>query len=472
MKHLLLVTIIVLFSHCTSLFSQDYGEIFKKYLPENVNEISKRYLELRIKECIEVNPDLIYFYMEYLSDESNIKNRDLYWKIRKYFINKKNSWLKQQIEFLKKSGADNKLISFFEDNLFEVNDYISSLNTIEDFSSYISKTEIDSNKLYFYNLVYLHADLKTDYDPSENYYRLVNEKYDTLIFGFESIFSKKNDPDVDKSDAYKKSQKNINTAFNYFFLFKNPFHKLSQHTTTFNFSEYFTYIWNTAQPNLGDTKENTENFTVNICGAFSSESYTRMIENEVYDALDFKIDILLHSNFDFGFGYYYHFRDKLSSLSYLNIVSDFSYFISKGKFPGKPVFQGNFSKPNVAHFSGNYTINDLLSNTYSFGLGVNTPIYVPNTSSYFEIGLQYKYMLTDFKFKDSGEYDLILLGTERTKFINKFKETNIGTYLNFSFLYYHSLSYFSKLSLFTGFNTNNRFTNASGASYEINYILK
>ena len=427
--------------------AQTYVNLFREYLPQNYlkDEDLVEQMEYNFNQYAMTNPDLIYYYLNYLSsiEEHKIFNRDSnYYNILQYehsisnTLN--NNWVEEEIINSKNLSeidwVDRKLESLLDE--FSMAELSAPKNSIN--------LEIDKNLQKYFTYKCLTRDSSLTYDEEADYQILVELAINNFVSKLKTEY-----------EAYKSNENYIpkiqlDDLLQYHFLSKG-FSEGQNRKLEFNISEYLLILID-----ITDFMEysgilfgiGTELIKFEFPGVSIKETYLPFQE---YTTSDTKSEMMFYF---LSAGYRFKLKEYKAAFSHLDLsigfsvsgneISASSYKMNIDKYffiwEGEP---GNFT----LLFDGTidsltWELNDYLSLTSNIYL----PIFYLNQDVYFEIGLHYQYFRTVYfvnlhrEIYDQTATDPGILGPETETFEEESDGQLFGSSLTVNYSITNSLN--------------------------------
>jgi hypothetical protein len=403
--------------------AQTYVNLFREYLPQNYlkDEDIVEQMEYNFNQYAMTNPDLIYYYLNYLKsiEEQKIFNRDSnYYNILQYehsisnTLN--NNWVEEEIINSKILSeiywVDRELESMLDE--FRIAELSAPKNSI--------KLEIDKNLQKFFTYKCLTRDSITAYDEKADYQNLVELTIENFVSRLQTEYQ------AIKSNENYVSKLQLEDLLQYHF-FSKGFSEGQNRKLDFNISEYLL-----ALIDISDFMEysgvlfgvSAELTKFEFPGVSIKETYLPFQE---YTTGNTKSEIMFYL---LSAGYRFKLKEYKAAFSHLDFsiglsvaakeISDASNTMIIDKYffiwEGEP---GNFT----LLFDG--TIDSLtwdLNNYFSITSNIYLPIFYLNQDIYFELGLHYQYLRTEYlinlhrEINDQTATDPSILGPETETF--------------------------------------------------------
>jgi len=403
--------------------AQTYVILFSEYLPQNYlkDEDIVEQMEYNFNQYAMTNPDLIYYYLNYLNsiEERKIFNRDSnYYNILQYehsISNKyNNSWVEEEILRAKNLSEiewiDWELESLLDE--FRVAELSAPKNSIN--------LEIDKNLQKFFTYKCLTRDSSSAYDEKADYQNLVELTIESFVSRLRTEYQ------AFKSNENYSPKLQLDDLLQYHFLSKG-FSEGQNRKLQFNISEYLLTLID-----ITDFMEysgillgiGTELTKFEFPGVSIKETYLPFQEYTTSNTKSGMNFYLLSagyrfklkeykaafSHLDLSIGYSVACKEISGSSNMMNI--DKYFFIWEGE-------PGNFT----LLFDG--TIDSLtweLNDYFSITSNIYLPIVYLNQDIYFELGLHYQYLHTVYfinlhrEIYDQTATDPSILGPETETF--------------------------------------------------------
>jgi hypothetical protein len=223
-------------------FPQEYVKLYNDYLPVLVssNQNYTEQISSAIKIYGDINPELIYFYLNYIQNKIDPNSgSDYFYKnfidIKRIYENRFNDWIVRLKKEILLKNDNEKVIDFCTSYLDEfLDDEITSVQ-VKDLDSMT-----DSNLRDFLAVKYYTLDLYLKYDKKENYELKRKGLEDLKLSGFEDMVihpSNYNKNDVsqmvlswylfeNKNDGCREASDIVLNVLHYYYTNKNMFHQL------------------------------------------------------------------------------------------------------------------------------------------------------------------------------------------------------------------------------------------------------
>jgi hypothetical protein len=218
---------------CSSVFSQNYLPMFSEYIPQSVlkDEDFKNQIEVNIEYYASVNPDLVYYYIMYISKRfgDKVTNPDSnYYNLLKQedfkFRSSRNEWVNDEI-----SAANNIdpgiLSSAVKRNLLEL--YQDGLNN----QINAPELQIDNNLLNYFSYM-IASNTKIIYQDNIDYSNKTNQVLNAKAKYFQQMYSDYNS--LTKSQRYEL----IDVVLNFPYLFSKGYLNRYRQNTDLHLYEF------------------------------------------------------------------------------------------------------------------------------------------------------------------------------------------------------------------------------------------
>lgn len=403
--------------------AQTYVNLFREYLPQNYlkEEDIVEQMEYNFNQYAMTNPDLIFYYLNYLNsiEEQKIFNRDSnYYNILQYehaisnTLN--NNWVEEEIINSKNLSeiywVDRELESMLDE--FRIAELSAPKNSIN--------LEIDKNLQKFFTYKCLIRDSITAYDEKANYQNLVELTIENFVSRLRTEYQ------AFKSNENYVPKLQLEDLLQYHF-FSKGFSEGQNRKLDFNISEYLLALIEISDfmeysgVLLGVSAELTK---FEFPGVSIKETYLPFQE---YTTGNTKSEIMFYL---LSAGYRFKLKEYKAAFSHLDFsigfsvaakeISDASNTMIIDKYffiwEGQP---GNFT----LLFDG--TIDSLtwdLNDYFSITSNIYLPVFYLNQDIYFELGLHYQYLRTEYlinlhrEINDQTSTDPSILGPETETF--------------------------------------------------------
>jgi len=396
MKKHFFIYIITLITLAPTIFSQSNIQLFSDYLPEKYlkDDNNREQFESSIYQFARVNPDLIYYYLNYLNllAEQNITNRDSnYYNILQYEYSvsskQNNACVDKEVPRIK-NLSESELMD--EELLSLLDEYrVPEPNVL----NYFIELPIDKNLQQFFTYKYLSRDTSVTYDKSEDYFRKAQIAVEELISQINLFYKDIN--------FYKNEDKYDQNEFllNNHFLLKG-FSFSSYIETKFYLAQYLYSLIDYSEFRIYPGVKfglNIEIMQHNIPSERVSETHPPYQEFELENTSN------TVSSFNITAGYRIKLRNYKIAFSYLDINVGWS-FINKNwsdsqtltinkyifRFEGRP---GEF----VWMFNGTIkSISWRINKSSSLTTNLFLPVFYLNHRFFAELGIHYKYVQSEF----------------------------------------------------------------------------
>lgn len=366
-------------------------DLYQQFIPQQIKR-QKRYMEIenkKLERYAELNPDLIYVYLEHLNRKFNLRLSDPDSNFHNYFgylLNtskeKKSKWAhKIQLQIDKRA-----IIPLAKAKLI----YLFSTAASIDYKIELQEKEItppkdfDRNRQAYFKYIYFSKDDKEEYDPQKNYTELCDQQLEKIAARFTKYYN-------ELELIGESERKNlIAKALKYSFLFKESYLPAYERT---NFS-ILDFIYKAIIPEYR-----------NYFGLSAGISYTPL-KVSFDDAISFadpagkmySVAIKASYNTYVRFGFRFVLNKKMIPFSYINATFGF----------GLSAAPKNKEDKNLGHIilydgdlyvNGAYGVRNLRSfDMYSFMVQFSTPALFITDKLYFEGGLNYTFYYLKFKY--------------------------------------------------------------------------
>jgi hypothetical protein len=442
---------------------QSFVTVFSDHIPNEYlkDEDKVEQMEINLNYYAMINPDLIYYYLNYLDISANNKvfNRDSnYFSILNYeasissMLN--NEWVEKELD-IAESVSEPELVSKNLESLLE--DFeVQKFNA----QKYSVDLYVDKNLQKFFSYKSLLAEQNLIYNEKLDYQKLFDDKIRELISQMKS------DYESHLSEEGSIRQIKLEYLLQHH-IFSGGFSGVQIDSTEFNFSKYLlSFI---------DYSKFEENSGVIV--GFYIETVLQDFPGETFTEpyLPYSEITIPSTNSEITFynltlGYRLKLKEFKSAFSHLDMSISYSFKSSSlstdtnsvdlDKFyfiwEGEP---GNFS---LLFYGTIKSASWELSNFSEFSFSVSTPVIYLSHNLFFDLGVQYKYLTTEYNvivhrdIEDQTAEDPSILGPEDER-INFNSENNLFGGLitvNYSPLKYFtlicSISTFKSVQL--GFN--------------------
>jgi hypothetical protein len=423
MKKFSFGSLVLLLSLIQQSQAQTYVNLFREYLPQNYlkEEDIVEQMEYNLNQYAMTNPDLIYYYLNYLNsiEEQKIFNRDSnYYNILQYensisnALN--NNWVEEEIINSKNLSEiewiDRELESMLDE--FRAPELSAPKNSII--------LRIDKNLQKFYTYKCLTRDSSTAYDERIDYQNLIELTIENFISGLRTEYQ------AHKSNENYIPKLKLDDLLQYHF-FSSGFSEGQNRKLEFSISEYLLSLIDIS--NFMEYSGilfgiSTELTKFEFPGVSINETYLPFQEYTTSNTTSEIMFYLLSA------GYRFKLKDYKAAFSHLDLSIGYSvackeisgasdmmiidkyFFIWEGE-PGNftLLFDGTID-------SLTWELNDYLSVTSNIYL----PIFYLNHDIYFELGLHYQYLHTVYfinlhrEINDQTATDPSILGPETETF--------------------------------------------------------
>jgi len=414
-----------------SLQAQIHVKLFSEYIPKIYleDEDKVEQIEVNLNQYAMTDPDLIYYYLNYLEliEEKKIFNRDSnYFNILQYESSLSNTlnnkWVDEEMSKLVSLTEPGLIMDELESLLdnFRVSETNPPKATIELF--------VDLNLQKFFAYKSLTGEQSLTFNEKSDYQKLFSDKIQELIFRMKS--------DYESHLSGDDSTRKIDLEYLYqHHIFSRGYSEGQIDSAEFNFLEYLlSFIdYSLFQENSGILAGfHTETILQEFPGSTFIEPYLPYSEITIPSTdseiafynltLGYRIKLREFkspfSHLDVGVGYSFKSTILFSDTSSINL--DNFYFIWEGE-------PGNFS---LLFFGTVQSATWVLDNFSEFSLSITTPVYYLSQNLFFDLGIQYKYITTEYsvvvhrEINDQIAEDPSMLGPEDEK-INFNSENNL-----------------------------------------------
>jgi hypothetical protein len=408
-----------------------------------------------------INPDLIYYYINYLNISSNSKvfNRDSnYFSILNYEASVSstlnNEWVEEKIKIAATLSepdlAKQELISLLDD--FEVQK--------SDAHKYSVKLYVDKNLQKFYSYKSLLKEQNLIYDEKLDYQKLFTDQIKDLVsqirYDYENFLSG------------NESMRKIELVYLFqHHIFSSGFAGVQANSIDFDFVKYFlSFI---------DYSKFEENsgiiigfITETVLQDFPGETFTEPYLP--YSEITVPSTTSEVTFYNLTLGYRLKFKEFKSAFSHLDIIA--SYSVSSSSFSSDTnktdlnkfyfIWEGEPGNFTLLFFGTIESIAWELSNFSELSIFINTPVLYLSHNLFFDVGFQYKYFSTEYNvtvhrdIEDQTAEDPSILGPE-DEIVNFDSQSNLfGGFVGVNYSPFKNLSLICTLSTFKsiqlGFN--------------------
>jgi hypothetical protein len=398
MKKIIILMMIVFIS---KVYADNSVNLYEDYLPDVVLKNSEfvKMVSKEIEKKARINPDLIYYYIEYLNCLYDQTKPDSIAANIKHFLDKKqfelvqdrNLWAKRNLEFLAKMNIDsrikNKASQYFKNLILNIRS--NPLNKTVTF-------EADSNKQDFFSYLFLSGNKNLSYNPDQNYTQMKKQIEDKLI-----IFYNQEYQELKKSNKIP-DEKLTSDILKHWYLFK--------HDTEENNNEVhaFEFIYLTVKNFY--TFKNQKKWNLGIQYVPYNTTIQLKHSIPIKDDLDYNIynENLSIQQLSVFVGYKFFLKNYIGPLSFINLKLTAGKNISKLNPEPNKGFSKHYSTSGIDYNQMLYfTKNELdLNSVYNFSIELSSPLYIINKSTYIEGCIFSGINIISFKTKYKYNYSL------------------------------------------------------------------
>jgi hypothetical protein len=407
LKIVYLVLIIILSINSAS--AENLLTLYGKFIPEKLqnNVANRQDLDRVLTLYSQLDPDLLYFYIEDLNQRFNNTESEPDTNYRIYLLKYsgkikylKQQWAQQNIETIKQIYSPGRKVeqiqSYFTPYIFKVVKEI-----ITD-----SFDNIDKNKQDFYTYIYLSENNEIEYNEEIDYSNLRNQITNELVNNFNAKFQNI------ENLSDEEITKTINSAFKYSFIFKDTYLSQYKNTTNFHIYELIDYLIK-------------DNYLINnqIYAQLSYFPLPIYFEENIKftdpfgDPYDYEYDIEFNNATYLNLGYKYKLKNETTALSYLDISVGIPIYSSyenglqdTALFAGTKMMTGYW-------FTGEYFLsNERNASSFILSTQIATPIYYFDYNLVLEAGLFYSFNSLSFEYDFNREDTIISPGETPPEF--------------------------------------------------------
>jgi len=377
--------------------SQSYVDLFSDHIPDKYleDEDKVEQMEINLNYYAMINPDLIYYYLNFINISANTKvfNRDSnYYSILNYEASissrLNNEWINQETSKIENLSepvlAKNELESLLDD--FRVEELNTQKNTVELY--------VDKNLQKFYSLKSLLGEANLTFDANLDYHEFLNDKIQELNSQM------KNDFENFLSLGETKRQIKLEYLLQHH-IFSPGFCGGNFNTDDLDFLKYIN--------SFIDHSKFEENSGIII--GFSTETVLQDFPGETFTEpyLPFSEITVPSTKSEIAFynltlGYRIKLKDFKSAFSHLDINA--SYSVSSSSFSSDTnktdlnkfyfIWEGEPGNFTLLFFGIIESISWQLNNSTEFSFYINAPVFYLSHNLFFDIGFQYKYLSTEY----------------------------------------------------------------------------
>jgi hypothetical protein len=385
--------LIIFISLAQASHSQSNVQLFSDYLPEEYlkDEDKLEQVEINLNYYAEINPDLIYYFLNYLDALVNkkISDRDSnYYSILQYEISKSNklnnTWVGKQLDKIQNLTESDLIID-------ELESLIDEFEVPETYAPEIKiNLAIDNNLQKFYTYKCLTGDKDLNYDENTNYYNLVEDVIRKII---SEVSEAQN---LNGSDAYDIRNDKYQELLRYH-IFSKGFSDGTNREIDFDLVQFLISLIDYTE--FREYNGLTFNFSAQgLRSSFPDEKLTEPYFPYYNFSIQNSKNTLMF--YDVSMGYRLKFTEFKKSLSHLdmNIGWSFGSQKEKNKIESQSIDKYYFiweGEPGNFTFLFNGTINSAswkINKFSSVSAKVSTPIYYYNQKLSIVLGLEYEYL--------------------------------------------------------------------------------
>lgn len=398
-----LFLILVVVSSFTICKAQDLVDVFSRYYPEQVLKYPnfKKGENPKLQNYGELNPSLIYYYIENLNKrlvEKNANPDSNFTNILKRYIfssrNLKSMWAKKQAD---KVENKIKLSVKQREVLNELSRYMFSISKIDtiDYSEFI-----DMNLLYFYHYLYLTKDLNIEYNSDMDYSNFLNQRSSEKIAVFKNTYVNLKHMDRNKREWW------VSEALKYSFLFKESY--LDEYPVTTDFYLY-EFINRATSPDYNNY--NSLEFQLQFDVLPYEFNETLNFQDPFDKRFQYKYTITLQPTMFINTAFKLKTKPELTPFSSLTLCLGYSIYQNHSNTFENTTLWSGIRAISGLYVNGSYIISDYKNfESYSVNALFSTPIYFYSKNLSFSLGLVYIYQHIAF------EYDFNVDGEARAAY--------------------------------------------------------
>ena len=391
MRPSILSTLVAILLSVNFSSGQELIDLFIRYYPEQLlgRRNFKKAENARLIEYAQLDPGIIYFYMENLNKRfrDEITNPDsnlttiLGHKIRQS-QKLKRLWAEKQIEMvryslkvpLKRREILGKLSKY---------KYRRSLSDSLDLSRYS-----DLNRMYFFHYLCLIHDTEIIYDPGESYAELLINKANELVSAFNEAY--KNLARISR----KKRRIWIDRALRYSFLFKDSY--LKEYPSTTN-----CYLYEFINEAVSPDYINHDSIGL----LFQSISYpfeahgTIRFRDPFDEEFRYDYNIMIRNSVSINLGFKVKTQSKYLPFSDINMFFGYSTSQSTENSFEKTELWSGIKVRYGTSVRGSYMLSDYRNfDHYALTFQLFTPIFFVTKSLHLDFGIAYTFQRVSFQY--------------------------------------------------------------------------
>jgi hypothetical protein len=439
---LLLITI-------TSIYSQDYVEVFREYLSDQAffNQRFRKSINLLINNYGERDPNLVFFYVMYLNDILKNNGQDS----ARYFENlyksksiesrfKLNNWAVNEKILLRKKAKT--WTEYFDLKSF-YRSYTNSEIRMYKRDVFETRSLENENKRFYIIYLYFTKKINQKYDPHKNYKDLVIRHLEFQIDKFTSAYNNQDNLSRENVDHI------VEYSRKFLYLFKNSYIDNIEVELPFSHHEFLYRL-------------NEDGFTDRLTISASIKQVISPNDIHYENTMSFTDKLNIVYNYEhkyfLSFTYInlrieYLLRETISPFSHINLEFGYAPIATHTKLKGESadLAKGLKAKPGLYY---DYHIRqenpkDLEGTSYIFEL--STPVFFYNRNLRIDIGGAYilsKYKYKDIIFQDSEYFYRDEDGNSFEEIYYGYYPTEVsGSYHDFYPILSFKYNYFRNLSI-------------------------
>jgi hypothetical protein len=368
---------------------------------------NREYLNRVLNLYSQLDPDLLYFYIEDLHQrfeqttsepDSSLRLYHLKYSSKVKFL--KQQWAQLNIEKIKQiytpSLKVTRMKSYFTTYLYKR--YKSVMTE--------PLKNIDKNKQDFYTYIYLANKNDITYDSTLDYNLLRIEIVNELVDYYNKKYEKRTELSEEEITEIIKS------AFNHPYLFKDSYLSSYNKTTNFHIYELINYL---IKDNYLIHNEIYLQLSFYPLPIIFEEKIT--FTDPFNDHYKYKYDIEFYESVYLNFGYKYKLKNETTPLSYLNVNVGISiYHRYENSLQDTELFKGTKMMSGY-WFTGKYILsNERKSKSFAIATQISVPVYYYNYKLFFEAGLSYSFYSISFEYDFNKEDEIISPGETPPEF--------------------------------------------------------
>ena len=389
------ISIIILITLAPTIFSQSNTQLFSDYLPEKylIDEDKLEQLEETLDRFAKVNPDLIYYYLNYLNyiTEQGIYDRDSnYYNILQYenslSIHYNNEWIEREINRAQKLSESAYIVGELESYLEEFQ--IPQIKV----SAYSIKLPVDKNLQKFFSYKYLTRDTSLVYNGDINYQDAVEVAIQNIVSQIQSDYKANGVNSYDKHESnYELLLKNhvFSKGFSNGSGYREDFYIADYLLLLIDYSDFRVHPGIKVGVSLGNMIYNLSEVEVTEVYLPYHQFHLGNTENE-------------SQFYNLTVGYRFKLKEYITEFCYLDVNLGWSFLDQTDPGSSEEINQYYFfweGEPGDFTLLFNGTVESISWEVKRYSeltVNINIPVFYLFRKLFFELGLEYHYGFAEY----------------------------------------------------------------------------